>query len=149
MSKEKRNNLAIYTLAGSILLSSVLVSMNQAHGEIDTRQLEMKIRQLERGIDSVKNCVNSNFSSLKSSSKTKSFQTCKGYWYHAMTGEEKRYRVTAEYRSVHQLIIEATSPEEAEYFANDIDLDKWKFIDGEYEIVDVAKDYFLKKVKDE
>ena len=66
-----------------------------------------------------------------------------------MGSEEKRYRVTAEYRSVHQLIIEATSPEEAEYFANDIDLDKWKFIDGEYEIVDVAKDYFLKKVKDE
>ena len=48
-----------------------------------------------------------------------------------MTSEEKRYRVTAEYRSIHQLIIEATSPEEAEYFANDIDLDKWKFIDGE------------------
>jgi hypothetical protein len=65
-----------------------------------------------------------------------------------MTSEEKRYRVTAEYRSVHQLIIEATSPEEAEYFANDIDPDKWKFIDGEYEIVDVSKDYFLKKVKD-
>ena len=66
-----------------------------------------------------------------------------------MTSEEKRYRVTAEYRSVHQLIIEATSPEEAEYFANDIDLDKWKFIDGESEIVDVSKDFFLKKVKDE
>ena len=66
-----------------------------------------------------------------------------------MSETEKRYRVTAEYRSVHQIIIEATSPEEAEYFANDIDLDKWKFIDGEYEIVDVSKDYFLKKVKDE
>ena len=66
-----------------------------------------------------------------------------------MTTEEKRYRVTAEYRSVHQIIIEATSPEEAEYFANDIDLDKWKFIDGESEIVDVSKDFFLKKVKDE
>ena len=66
-----------------------------------------------------------------------------------MGSEEKRYRITAEYRSVHQLIIEATSPEEAEYFANDIDLDKWKFIDGEYEIVDVSKDFFLKKVKDE
>ena len=66
-----------------------------------------------------------------------------------MGSEEKRYRITAEYRSVHQLIIEATSPEEAEYFANDIDLDKWKFIDGESEIVDVSKDYFLKKVKDE
>jgi hypothetical protein len=66
-----------------------------------------------------------------------------------MTSKEKRYRVTAEYRSIHQIIIEATSPEEAEYFANDIDLDKWKFIDGEYGIVDVSKDYFLKKVKDE
>ena len=66
-----------------------------------------------------------------------------------MDTPEMRYRVTAEYRSVHQLIIEATSPEEAEYFANDIDLDKWKFIDGEYEIVDVSKDFFLKRVKDE
>ena len=66
-----------------------------------------------------------------------------------MTPEEKRYRVTTEYKSIYQIVIEATSPEEAEYFANDIDLDKWKFIDGEYEIVDVAKDYFLKKVKDE
>jgi hypothetical protein len=66
-----------------------------------------------------------------------------------MDAAEMRYRVTAEYRSVHQLIIEATSPEEAEYFANDIDLDKWKFIDGEYEIVDVSKDYFLKRIRDE
>ncbi len=65
-----------------------------------------------------------------------------------MNTPEMRYRVTAEYRSIHQLIIEATSQEEAEYFANDIDLDKWKFIDGEYEIVDVSKDYFLKPVKD-
>ena len=61
--------------------------------------------------------------------------------------KEKRYRVTAEYKSVHQIIIEATSPEEAEYFAQDIDLDKWQFVDGEYEIVDVSKDFFLKKVK--
>ena len=66
-----------------------------------------------------------------------------------MDTPEMRYRVTAEYRSVHQLIIEATSQEEAEYFANDIDLDKWKFMDGEYEIVDVSRDYFLKRVKDE
>jgi len=64
-----------------------------------------------------------------------------------MTTKEKRYRVTAEYKSVYQLIIEATSPEEAEYFAKDIDLDKWQFIDGDYEIVDVSKDFFLKRVK--
>ena len=31
MPKEKRNNLAIYTLAGSMLLSSILVSMNQVN----------------------------------------------------------------------------------------------------------------------
>ena len=62
-------------------------------------------------------------------------------------GEEKRYRVTSEYKSVHQIIIEATSPEEAEYFAKDIDLDRCQFIDGDYEIVDVSKDFFLKKVK--
>jgi hypothetical protein len=66
-----------------------------------------------------------------------------------METPQMRYRVTAEYRSVHQLMIDATSPEEAEYFANDIDLDKWQFIEGEYEIVDVSKDFFLKKVKDE
>ena len=66
-----------------------------------------------------------------------------------MTLEEKRYRVTSEYKSIYQIVVEATSPEEAEYFAKDIDLDKWKFIDGEYEIVDFSKDYFLKKVKDE
>lgn len=65
-----------------------------------------------------------------------------------MVIEEKRYRVTAEYRSVHQIVIEATSPEEAKYFASDIDLDKWKFIDGESEIVDVSKDFFIKRVVD-
>ena len=64
-----------------------------------------------------------------------------------MTTEEKRYRVTAEYKSVHQLVIEATSPEEAQYFAQNIDLDKWQFIDGDYKVIDVAKDFFLKRVK--
>ena len=64
-----------------------------------------------------------------------------------MNEGEMRYRVTAEYKSVHQLIIEATSPEEAEYFAKDIDLDKWQFIDGDYEVVDVAKDFFERKLK--
>jgi hypothetical protein len=66
-----------------------------------------------------------------------------------MTGEEKRYRVTSEYKSIYQIVVEATSPEEAEYFAKDIDIDKWNHIETDYEIVDVSKDYFLKKVKDE
>jgi hypothetical protein len=66
-----------------------------------------------------------------------------------MTIEQKRYRVSAEYTSLYQIVVEATSPEEAEYFAKDIDLDKWNHIETDYEIVDVSKDYFLKKVKDE
>jgi hypothetical protein len=66
-----------------------------------------------------------------------------------MTIEQKRYRVSAEYTSLYQIVVEATSPEEAEYFAKDIDLDKWQHIETDYEIVDVSKDFFLKKVKDE
>jgi hypothetical protein len=65
-----------------------------------------------------------------------------------MTLEEKRYRVTAEYKSVYQIVIEAASPEEAEYFAKDIDLEKWQYIEGDLEVVDVSKDYFLKRLKD-
>ena len=66
-----------------------------------------------------------------------------------MTTEEKRYRVTAEYKSVYQIVIEAVSTEEAEYFSKDIDLDKWQYIEGDLEIVDVSKDFFLKRVKTE
>ena len=63
-----------------------------------------------------------------------------------MAKEEKRYRVSAEYTSLYQIVVEATSPEEAEYFAKDIDVDKWQHIETDYEIVDVSKDFFLKKV---
>ena len=65
----------------------------------------------------------------------------------SMETPEMRYRVTCELRSVYQLVVQATSPEEAEAFADDIDLEKWAYIEGEYQIVDVSKDYFLRKVK--
>ena len=47
MPKEKRNNLAIYTLAGSILISSVLVSMNQvnAHSTSATKREFIALKQ--------------------------------------------------------------------------------------------------------
>jgi len=69
MSKEKRNNLAIYTLAGSILISSVLVSMNQGNAhDTDTREirrvktdLESKIRRVESDLSRFKLCANGNF----------------------------------------------------------------------------------------
>ena len=66
-----------------------------------------------------------------------------------MTPEEKRYRVTAEVTSVYQLIVQATSPEESEAFSDDIDWEKWQHIETDYEIVDVSKDYFLKRIRDE
>ena len=54
MPKEKRNNIAIYTLAGSILASSVIVSMNQSNAHTtDTTN-----------ISRLKSCVNSNWTSL-------------------------------------------------------------------------------------
>lgn len=54
MPKEKRNNLAIYTLAGSILISSVLVSMNQSNAHTkDSSE-----------ISKLKSCVNSNWTNL-------------------------------------------------------------------------------------
>ena len=65
-----------------------------------------------------------------------------------MDTPEMRYRVTAEYRSVYQLIVQATSPEEAEAFSDDIDWEKWQYIESDYKVVDVSKDYFLKRVKD-
>ena len=65
-----------------------------------------------------------------------------------MSQDEKRYRVTAQLNSVYQIVIEAQSPEEAEYFAADIDMEKWTYIEGDYEVIDVSKDYFLKRLKD-
>jgi hypothetical protein len=65
-----------------------------------------------------------------------------------MSADERRYRVTAQLRSVYQIVIEAQSPEEAEYFAADIDMEKWTYVEGDYEVIDVSKDYFLKRLKD-
>lgn len=65
-----------------------------------------------------------------------------------MSADERRYRVTAQLKSVYQIVIEAQSPEEAEYFAADIDMEKWTYVEGDYEVIDVSKDYFLKRLKD-
>ena len=65
-----------------------------------------------------------------------------------MSPDERRYLVTAQLKSVYQIVIEAQSPEEAEYFAADIDMEKWTYVEGDYEVIDVSKDYFLKRLKD-
>lgn len=65
-----------------------------------------------------------------------------------MSTEEKRYQVTMRMTSIHQVIVQARSPEDAKYVAEAIDMEKWRFIDGSTEILDVSPDYFLKRVKD-
>lgn len=68
MPKEKRNNLAIYTLAGSILISSVLVSMNQASGapsDRDMSVLQMEVRNLKSDLYSYKQCMNKNMTTIR------------------------------------------------------------------------------------
>lgn len=64
-----------------------------------------------------------------------------------MNGKEMQYRVTSRLVIDFQIIIQAQNYEEAEYFATDIDLDKWSEVSREWEILDVSRDYFLKSVK--
>ena len=58
-----------------------------------------------------------------------------------------RYRVTAVVTSTLQIVVQARSAEEAETFSDAIDFDKWSLVNSEYVTADVAKDYFLRKVK--
>ena len=64
-----------------------------------------------------------------------------------MNEEEMRYRVTAVVTSTLQIVVQARSAEEAEASADAIDFDKWSVVSSEYVTVDVAKDFFLKRVK--
>lgn len=72
MPKEKRNNLAIYTLAGSILVSSVIVSMNQSNAHsTDSRKiktLEYKVKNLENYVSELEDCVDAGFDRLRRNS---------------------------------------------------------------------------------
>jgi hypothetical protein len=72
MSKEKRSNLAIYTLAGSILLSSILISMNPTNAHTtDSRKiktLEYKVQNLENYVSELEDCVDAGFDRLRRNS---------------------------------------------------------------------------------
>ena len=64
-----------------------------------------------------------------------------------MSEEEKRYRVTAQLVSIHQIVVQGRDEDEARDFANCVDFEKWTYVEGEYVIVDVAKDFFERKLK--
>jgi hypothetical protein len=64
-----------------------------------------------------------------------------------MSTEEKRYRVTAQLVSIHQIVVQGRDEDEARDFANAIDFEKWSYVEGEYEILDIDKDFFERKLK--
>lgn len=64
-----------------------------------------------------------------------------------MSTTERQYRVTSRLTLDFQIVLQAESAEEAEAFATDIDLDKWAEIGRDWEVLDVSKNYFLRKVK--
>jgi hypothetical protein len=64
-----------------------------------------------------------------------------------MNEEEMRYRVTAVVSTTMQIVVQARDAQEAEAFSDAIDFEKWQVISSEYETVDVAKDYFVRKQK--
>ena len=64
-----------------------------------------------------------------------------------MSTSARQYRITSRFILDFQIVLQAESPEEAESFATDIDLDKWSEIGRDWEVIDVSKNYFLRKVK--
>jgi len=64
-----------------------------------------------------------------------------------MGENETAFRVTGRLTVDYQIIVQAKDAEEATYFAADIDLDKWTESGSDWEVLDVSKNYFLKRVK--
>ena len=66
-----------------------------------------------------------------------------------MDEKEKAYKVTGRLTVDYELIVQALNADEARYFATDIDLDKWREIDSDWQVTEVARRYFLKVIKSE
>jgi hypothetical protein len=64
-----------------------------------------------------------------------------------MSDIEKAFRVTGRLTIDYQIILQAQHPDEAAYFATDIDLDRWRETSSDWQIIDVSRDYFLRQVK--
>ena len=64
-----------------------------------------------------------------------------------MSQKEIAYRITGRLTLDFQIILQAENADEAENFATDIDLDKWTEVGRDWEVLDVSKNYFLKRVK--
>ena len=64
-----------------------------------------------------------------------------------MSQKEIAYRITGRLTLDFQIVLQAENADEAENFATDIDLDTWTEVGRDWEVLDVSKNYFLKRVK--
>lgn len=64
-----------------------------------------------------------------------------------MGENDTAFRVTGRLTVDYQIIVQAKDADEAAYFAADIDLDKWTESGSDWEVLDVSKNYFLRRVK--
>ena len=64
-----------------------------------------------------------------------------------MSQKEIAYRITGRLTLDFQIVLQAENADEAENFATDIDLDKWTEVGRDWEVLDVSKNYFLRRVK--
>ena len=66
-----------------------------------------------------------------------------------MAEKEKAYKVTGRLTVDYELIVQALNADEARYFSADIDLDKWREVDSDWQVTEVARSYFLKMIKNQ
>jgi hypothetical protein len=71
-------------------------------------------------------------------------------WVHnqGMANKEKRYKVKGRIVADYEIVVQALNADEAAYFANDIDIDKWREVSTDWKITEVTRNYFLKVVKE-
>lgn len=65
-----------------------------------------------------------------------------------MAEKEKRYKVKGRIIADYEIIVQALNADEAAYFANDIDIDRWHEVTTDWQITDVQRNYHLNVVTD-
>ncbi len=64
-----------------------------------------------------------------------------------MAEKENAYKVIGRLTVDYELIVQALNADEARYFSTDINLEKWREIDSDWQVTDVTRSYFIKVVK--
>jgi predicted RNA-binding protein Jag len=65
-----------------------------------------------------------------------------------MAEKEKRYKVKGRIVADYEIVVQALNADEAAYFENDIDIDRWREVSTDWKIIEVTRNYFLKVVEE-